>query len=89
MEKVENKEVEQYIKNTISSMIDSNKLFEKVYGKNFAKRRLAQNLKKVYTNLYEIGRLGFYHNINKSITICTKNRDDDSVLTVEDIESAF
>lgn len=87
MEKVENKEVEQYIKNTISSMIDSNKLFEKVYGKNFAKRRLAQNLKKVYTNLYEIGRLGFYHNINKSITICTKNRDDDSVLTVEDIES--
>ena len=30
MEKVENKEVEQYIKNTIASMIDSNKLFEKL-----------------------------------------------------------
>ena len=40
MEKVENKEVEQYIKNTIASMIDSNKLFEKLYGRNFAKMNI-------------------------------------------------
>ena len=70
MEKVENKEVEQYIKNTIASMIDSNKLFEKVYGRNFAKRRLAQNLKKVYTNEYKLDNLGYYFALRKIITIC-------------------
>ena len=79
MEKVENKEVEQYIKNTIASMIDSNKLFEKVYGRNFAKRRLAQNLKKVYTNEYKLDNLGYYFALRKIITICTKSKDDDSV----------
>lgn len=87
MEKVENKEVEQYIKNTIASMIDSNELFEKVYGKNFAKRRLAQNLKKVYTNEYKLDNLGYYFALRKIITICTKSKDDDSVLTVEDVEN--
>lgn len=50
MEKIENKEVEQYIKKDIALILESCEIFTKVYGKGFTKKRLNQNLKKVFIN---------------------------------------
>ena len=47
MGKVENIEIENYIRTYIPTIFDSSPLFEKVFGANFAKRRIDEKLSKV------------------------------------------
>lgn len=80
MEKIENKEVEQYIKKDIASILESCEIFTKVYGKGFAKKRLNQNLKKVYTNQFDSVLGGYLNSTKGELIICTKNTNDSTLI---------
>ncbi len=76
MEKIENAEVREYLIKFVSETLEECELFTKVFGKGYAKKRLDINLKKVYTNEYNDFYIGYYNYNDKSITICTKNRNE-------------
>lgn len=86
MEKVENIEIENYIRTYIPTIFDSSPLFKKVFGANFAKRRIEKNLSKVYTNEYH-DSIGGYFEINTgNLVICTKDKSE-PILTIETLQS--
>lgn len=76
MEKIENPEVRKYLMKFVSETLEECKLFTKVFGKGYAQKRLDINLKKVYTNKYNNFFIGYYNYDDKSITLCTQNRNE-------------
>ena len=86
MGKVENNEIENYIRTYIPTIFDSSPLFEKAFGANFAKRRIDENLSKVYTNEYHRNMGGYFEINTGNLVLCTKNKSE-PILTIEALQS--
>lgn len=86
MERIENLEVKQYLIAFSISKLQTCNLFTQTFGKNFAKRRLALNLDKVYTNKIHKKKLGYYTPNDSSITLCTKE-ENTNILKIIDIKN--
>lgn len=86
--KIENPDVRAYIYKMVPKELNSNPLFVKLFGKDFARKRLKSNALIVYTN-EAIGKnnaKGYQCTSDKSITLCSAGTDG-GVLTPGDIEN--
>lgn len=86
MNKIENLEIKEYLIDFVTEKCQQCDLFSKVFGKNFAKYKLKQNIKKVYTNKFDENRAAYFANEGKYISFCT-NSDDTPPLTVSEIKN--
>ncbi len=86
-EKTPNPKLKRYIVKFASKTLKNNKLFAKVFGKNFARSRLEKNIKSIYTNeqVSISGCVGYYDSKRKTVTLCSASKDG-SLLTKKDIE---
>lgn len=88
MSKVENNEVKEYIIESVSEYYENCELFVKCFGKGFARKKLEDNIKKVYTNNVnkKLGRKGRYKIVKKAIIIYQED-EDENVLSKEEIKN--
>ena len=85
--RIENPAIREYIYKFATEKLEQNPDFVKVFGTNFARKRIKANLIVVYTNELMSAKnyLGYHNGTEKSITICNfKNKDN--LLTPEEIE---
>lgn len=85
-QRIENKDVDIYIRNLAISKLSNCKEFVEVFGKNFASKKVKLNMGKVYTNESRGDCGGYYNSADNSITIC-KSGPDGALLTPDDIEN--
>ncbi len=87
MEGTVNKKVKQYMIDTVLNLINQNRIFKKVYGIDFIKKRIEENLNEVITDIPpEINGIGGrYINSNKNIMIFLSGKDN-CELTINDIK---
>ena len=71
-EKTENPEIKECIYKFVPQMLNSVRTFKKVFGKNFASKKIKQNIITVYTNEDGTakGCSGYQCGEDKSITLC-------------------
>lgn len=81
---VYNQEVKKKISQFIEQQLNEYEAFEKVYGKEFARKKLKKNIRSVYTNEQGTAWAGYYNRINKALTICEEGKNG-TMLTIEDI----
>ena len=82
--KTENQEIRQYLINFVEKTLNQCEVFTKVYGKDFVRKRLEENLKKVYIDISNSNsNTALYDMENSCITIFSENKS----LTVADIEN--
>lgn len=86
MKKIENPEVRDYLIKFMINQTQQCELFTKVFGKDFARKKLATNLQTVYTNEYSRMRGGYHPHNEPSITLCTLNKNETRV-SVDSIET--
>ena len=73
---IENEEVKQFLLKYAAEKLDSNKLFSKTFGHNFAKKQLEMNLMTVYTNGISPTLSGCYKQKDSSIHFYTKEETE-------------
>ncbi len=84
MSRQENQEIKEYLVNFAISHLENCDVFVKTFGKKFARKMLALNLEKVYTN--EKSDKGGYYDIKDfTITICKSGKNGE-LLKSKDIE---
>lgn len=79
MKKTENPEVKDYLIRFMINKTQQCELFTKVFGKDFARKKLATNLQTVYTNEYSRMRGGYHPHNEPSITLCTLDKNETRV----------
>ncbi len=85
MERVKSERLKEYIVDFVASELNSYRLFTKVYGHKFVKKRLEINLDKAYVQEYNNkNNPGFYDLSDRSITITSPKEE----ITVIDILSS-
>lgn len=85
MERVKSQRLKEYIVDFVVSTLNSYRLFTKVYGHKFVKKRLEINLDKAYVQEYNNkNNPGFYDLSDRSITITSPKEE----ITVSDILSS-
>ena len=77
MKKIENPEVRDYLIKFVINQTQKCELFTKVFGKDFARKKLAINLQTVYTNEFSRTLEGYHPFYEPSITICTSNKNEE------------
>ena len=85
--RIENPVVLEYIYRFVPKKLNDIPIFVKVFGEDFARRRLRSGVLTVYTN-EPVGirnYAGYYEGNKKSITICRCYGSDDEILTPEQI----
>lgn len=87
MSKIEDLEIKDYLIKFVIDTTKKSKLFTRVFGKDFASKRLKTNLSTVYTNEFSEYRSGYYSMDDHSITFCTSEKESDK-LTVSDVEKS-
>ena len=70
MGKMENPYIKKYLYESIPEKLNSNPIFVKIFGKDFAERKIRENISIVYTNEYNESYSGYYTSENNSITLC-------------------
>ncbi len=85
MKKTENPKIKEFLIMFSSETLEQCTLFTQTFGNGFARMRLEQNVQKVFTNEFSTTVNGYQYSADKSITLCTSNRDD-AVLTVEELQ---
>lgn len=84
---MENEELRQYLIDFVEKTLNECEAFTRVYGKDFVRKRLEINLKKVYTDISSSNlNTGLYDMENSSITIFSSN-ESSRPLTIADIEN--
>lgn len=84
---MENEEIRQYLIDFVEKVLNECEAFTNVYGKEFVRKRLEKNLKKVHMNTSSDDfNTGLYNMENHSITIFASNNSEKS-LTITDIEN--
>lgn len=84
---MENEEIRQYLIDFVEKVLNECEAFTNVYGKDFVRKRLEENLKKVYIDTSSSNfNTGLYDMENHSITIFVSNNSEKS-LTITDIEN--
>ena len=81
---VYNQEVKEKISQFIEQQLNEYEAFEKVYGKEFIRKKLKENIRSVYTNEQGTAWAGYYNGTNKALTICREGKNG-TMLTIEDI----
>ena len=84
MSRVENPNLEKFIKNFVVNALENCNDFVKVYKKGFARRKIEDNVKHVFSNEYSKSNLGYHKSNESSITICSNKRDE-PLLTPKDV----
>ncbi len=85
MERVKSERLKEYIVDFVASKLNSYRLFTKVYGHKFVKKRLEINLDKAYVQEYNNkNNPGFYDLSDRSITITSPKEE----ITVSDMLSS-
>lgn len=84
MSRIENPNLEKFIKSFVVYTLEKCDIFRKVYKKGFAQKKLEDNVKHVFSNEYSATLLGYQTPQESSITICTQNKDD-PILQPEDL----
>ncbi len=74
VDRVENPILREYICNFVPNKLNQNKIFVKVFGKHFAKKRIKSEILTVYTDELpeKSGCDGYHDGIKKEITICKR-----------------
>lgn len=83
--KSESPEMQRYLKKYAVKSLNSCKAFVKVYGRDFAAKRLEQNLKTVYVEGYNIFYGALYQSHEQSIILCSDDPNKET-LTVDDVK---
>lgn len=83
--KSESPEMQRYLKKYAVKSLNSCKAFVKVYGRDFAAKRLEQNLKTVYVEGYNIFYGALYQPQEQSIILCSDDPNKET-LTVDDVK---
>ena len=85
---VKNSKIRSYLYERIPEVLNKNPFFVKVYGKDFAKKRLKSGITTVYTNAEPQRKscLGYHVYSEKAIILCSQEKDD-KILTIDDIEN--
>ena len=84
---MESEEIRQYLIDFVEKTLNNSEVFTRVYGKDFVRRRLEINLKKVYTDISDSNvNTGLYDIENSCITIF-KSNNSTTPLTIADIEN--
>ncbi|MBE5805729.1 MAG: hypothetical protein E7313_03320 [Clostridiales bacterium] len=83
--KSESPEMQRYLKKYAVKTLNSCKAFVKVYGRDFAAKRLEQNLKAVYVEGYNIFYGALYQSQEQSIILCSDDPNKET-LTVDDVK---
>lgn len=83
--KSESPEMQRYLKKYAVKTLNSCKAFVKVYGRDFASKRLEQNLKKVYVEGYNIFYGALYQSQEQSIILCSDDPNKET-LSVDDVK---
>ena len=84
MSRVENPNLEKFIKNFVVNALEDCNDFVKVYKKGFARRKIEDNVKHVFSNEYSKTNLGYHKSSESSITICSSKKDE-PLLTPKDV----
>lgn len=86
--KTENLDVRAYVYKMIPKQLNSNPVFVKLFGSNFAHKRLKKNVLSVYTNDISNAKFasGYNSTNDKSIVLCITGKDY-KLLTPTDIEN--
>lgn len=86
--KTENPDVRAYIYKMVPKELNNNPLFVKVFGKDFARKRLKSNALIVYTN-EPVGKMraGGYHSSSQKAIVLCQSAEDGTLLTPTDIEN--
>ena len=84
MSRVENPNLEKFIKNFVVNALENCNDFVKVYKKGFARRKIEDNVKHVFSNEYSKTNLGYHKSSESSITICSSKKDE-PLLTPKDV----
>lgn len=71
---MENEKIKQYLIEFVEKTLNQSDLFSRIYGKDFARQRLENNLKQVCTGVYSETASGWYDFFEKSITLCSDNK---------------
>lgn len=83
-ERIRNQEVREYVYKYIPEILNRNPIFVKVFGADFAKKRIKSEIYRVYTNENNKYCSGYHSGGERSITICLSGSDS-SLLTSNDI----
>lgn len=81
--RIENPELKPYIIEFVTNTLESCELFERVFGKGFAKKSLDLNFAILFTNEVNKCTSAYYKMHELSITLC-KSGKDGKLLSVED-----
>lgn len=79
---VYNPEVQEFIYGFVQEQLDQYETFKKVYGEEFASKKLRENIRTVYTDEQKPSAAGYYSPFEKRLTICN---DDGKHLIPSDI----
>lgn len=70
---VYNPEVQEFIYGFVQEQLDQYETFKKVYGEEFASKKLRENIRTVYTDEQKPSFAGYYIPLEKKLTICNKD----------------
>ena len=85
MKKIENPEVKDFLIELVSTELEKDEIFTKVFQEGFAYDRLENNVKYVFTDEFSMSTQGYQSYTQKAITLCT-NEPDNQVTTPEVLE---
>ena len=87
-ERVLNEELRHFVYEFVPKKLNSNPDFIKVFGKNYAAKRIRDNILSVYTNESQAGKTydGYHYGVDKSITLLRSGKDG-ALLSVDDVSN--
>lgn len=85
-DRIDNPAIREYLYKFVPQKLNQNPLFVKVFGEDFANKRIRSNLIVAYSNepVTIKGYAGYHTGVEKSITLCSSGKDG-QLLTPEDI----
>lgn len=84
---MENEEIKQYLIQFVENTLNECEAFSKVYGKEFVKKQLDDNLDKVISDIYVKGNCRGMYNPKVKAIILFSEKEDSPPLTISDIEN--
>lgn len=88
MSRIENPNLEKFIKSFVVYTLEKCDIFRKVYKKGFAQKKLEDNVKHVFSNEYSATLFGYQTPTEGSITICSNNKNE-PMLNPEDLTEDY
>ena len=87
-ERVLNEELRHFVYEFVPEKLNSNEAFVKVFGKNFAAKKIRDSILSVYTNEPQMGKTyaGYHYGVDKSITLLRSGKDG-ALLSVDDVSN--